>query len=471
MLCRWAVALSAYDYDIKYEAGKRIPQADFLSRYSRQDPPPHKDSLFITPLPFDQNQLIDETKLAYSAILAAVKNGWSNSTRKKFPKLYARKEDMAVSVDGVILINEIPLIPPTLRQQTLNFLHSEHLGPEKMKSLSRCKCFWPTINQDIRIHSSECRRCFIKPNTHNHLHSWPTALRPMQRIHADYCGPFLNKYYALVIVDAFSRFPEVFLTTDISANFTRRAMQKLFARDGIPQVIVTDNGTNFSAESFRSWVKSLGSNILYTAPRHPQSNGLAENFVKTLKIAIKAVAPQTFDDLDKGVDNFLLQYRNASHETTKHTPAFLFKGRNLRTSINLDTTEVLFRRGNDLRMSQGLVIHPLGNSMFQLLDMSDGSVHRRHRDQIRISRHDRPAVMSAEPTVQTTSTNFEIEELPPENVSNFRPEPDCTSTPIRPTSRVSRDGGTDTTQAHLGALDSRPRRRHQKPAYLKDYLE
>ena len=101
----------------------------------------------------------------------------------------------------------------------------------------------------------------------------------MQRIHADYCGPFIGKYYALVIQDAFSRFPEVFLTTSASSQFTKEALQKFFSREGIAQVLVTDNGSHFAAKDLQQWLKSIGCHSLFIAPRHPQSNGQAENFV------------------------------------------------------------------------------------------------------------------------------------------------------------------------------------------------
>jgi putative transposase len=102
-----------------------------------------------------------------------------------------------------------------------------------------------------------------------------------QRIHADYCGPFLGKFYALVIIDSYSKWPEVILTNSATAEFTQRAFRKVFSREGVPQALVTDNGPHFVGESFKTWIASIGCKHLYAPPRHPQSNGLAENFVKT----------------------------------------------------------------------------------------------------------------------------------------------------------------------------------------------
>ena len=77
---------------------------------------------------------------------------------------------------------------------------------------------------------------------------WPGYCESWQRIHADYCGPFLGKYYVLVVMDSFGRWPEVFLTTSANADFTKSVFKKLFRREDIPLVLVADNGTHFTAD-------------------------------------------------------------------------------------------------------------------------------------------------------------------------------------------------------------------------------
>ena len=124
---------------------------------------------------------------------------------------------------------------------------------------------------------------------------------------------------------------------------------------------------------------------VFTAPRHPQSNRLAENFVRSLKITIEAQAPQTLPQLWKAIDSFLLQYRNAVHVTTGKTPSYLLHGRNSRTTANIDTTDVVFCRGNNNRPCRGILINKIGNRMFQVVDQADGSVDRRHIDQVNVN--------------------------------------------------------------------------------------
>jgi len=389
MLSRWVITLSAYQYEIEHSPGRLIPQADFMSRYSKfsYEEKAKLTANFITPLPINRNDLINETKIGLSPLLNALRKGWTSITMRKFPKIYQLREETCVTADGLILVKDVPLIPPTCRHSILTFLHSGHLGLQKMKSLARQACFWPDMYNDLKRTMVNCKQCCLKPPNYVNWKPWPHTIEPMQRIHCDYCGPFVSKYYALIIIDSFSKYPEVFLTTTANSNFTKNAFQKFFSREGVPQAIVTDNGTHFNAEHLKTWTRSIGSQMVFTSPRHPQSNGLAENFVRTLKSAIKTNNPTNFMQLELCIDNFLMQYRNAEHATTHKTPAFLFKGRNLRTSLSFPTTEVYFKKGNDLRLSQGIIVRSIGAVMFEIVDLEDGSVHRRHLDQIRISKH------------------------------------------------------------------------------------
>ena len=186
-------------------------------------------------------------------------------------------------------------------------------------------------------------------------------------------------------MDSYSRWPEVILTDSPNAKFTHRALRKIFSREGIPDVLVTDNRTHFTEKNFNNWLTHMDCRHLYTAPRHPQSTGLAENFVRTLRSAIASMSRKNFDELERCVDNFLLQYRNAKHISTHESPAKLFKSRILRMRLTSMTSDVLYYRGNGYRPSVGIIQQKMGNRMVKILDIEDQSVHNRHVDQVKIN--------------------------------------------------------------------------------------
>lgn len=166
MLQRWSLELSAYTYDIKHRPGKQIPQADYLSRYAYHEEPEIETVLLTNPLPVDRNILIKETKLVYGPIMSALRNGWSLTANKRLPVIHAQRDVLTMTADGIILHNEMVLIPPSCREVLLQHLHSGHLGRDKMKSLSRLLCWWPSINQDIANYAQQYEKCKSKPRNH-----------------------------------------------------------------------------------------------------------------------------------------------------------------------------------------------------------------------------------------------------------------------------------------------------------------
>ena len=78
------------------------------------------------------------------------------------------------------------------------------------------------------------------------LHPWETATQPWERLHLDFARPYQG-YMWFVLVDACSKWPEVISMTSTTAEKTIDVLRQLFARFGLPNNIVTDNGPQFSA--------------------------------------------------------------------------------------------------------------------------------------------------------------------------------------------------------------------------------
>ena len=84
-------------------------------------------------------------------------------------------------------------------------------------------------------------------------------------------------------------------------------LQKLFARFGLPETIVSDNGTPFISKEFENFCKLLSINHLESAPYHPRSNGLVERFIDAFKRAIKKA--NGIETENKELQKFLSIYR------------------------------------------------------------------------------------------------------------------------------------------------------------------
>jgi len=482
MLTRWACFLSQYHYEIIHKSGVKIPTADFLSRYSYQQAAVEK-VFAIMPFPIDRNDIIRETRSFYGSVLRSMRGGWSIKARRQHRDLFCKREDLSVSADGVLSYQDRIVIPPILRNDLLQHLHGSHLGRDKMLSMARTLCWWPELNNDVAAYARQCKQCSLHqvvPTTHT---SWPFTYKPMQRIHVDYCGPFIGGYYALVIIDSYSKYPQVYLSTTTDASFTKSALRRFFADEGVPQLLVSDNGPQFRAELLRDWLNQIGVTQLFTPPRHPQSNGQAENFVKSLKSSVKTANPLTTEALFSSVDSFLLQYRSAEHCSTHKAPSVLFKGRTLRSSAAMDVTRIVFKKGNEQQHQSGIVIGQRGRNCLEIVDSTDGSIHLRHRDQVYIptSATSRNAsttsntAISSSTTATSTSATATRTTMP--STTQLSDQHSTTGNLLQPAAQLA-ESDVSTTQATPADTQAqspqqplrRSTREHKRPKHLEDFV-
>ncbi|PIO76324.1 hypothetical protein TELCIR_01611 [Teladorsagia circumcincta] len=102
--------------------------------------------------------------------------------------------------------------------------------------LARNYVYWTNINQDIEKFVKTCRRCqeTAKKPVKTTLCSWPLEDKPWNRIHADFAGPLDGKMY-LIVVDAYSKWPEIVEMSSTTTGSTTRELRRLFAHFGNPQ--------------------------------------------------------------------------------------------------------------------------------------------------------------------------------------------------------------------------------------------
>jgi len=85
------------------------------------------------------------------------------------------------------------------------------------------------------------KNAIFPPNYSQHHWEYPKA--PWERVHINYPGPFQGKML-LIITDAYSKWLDVAVTKSITTSATSALLDDLFARFGVPQMVVSDNGTN-----------------------------------------------------------------------------------------------------------------------------------------------------------------------------------------------------------------------------------
>ena len=99
----------------------------------------------------------------------------------------------------------------------------------------------------------------------------------------------------LVVVDYISNYPEVAKLEDLSSTNTISHMKSIMARHGLPSVVVSDNGPQFSSREFRQFAMQYGFKHVTSSPEYPQSNGKAEKAVQIVKRLLKK-AKENYED-------------------------------------------------------------------------------------------------------------------------------------------------------------------------------
>ena len=265
-----------------------------------------------------------------SKILQFVKQGWPTVVSENLKPYKSRSNELTVQ-GSCLLWGVRVIVPEKLRGEVLKELHSSHPGISRMKGIARSYVWWPGLDKNIEDMVKVCTKCQsveeTPPLAPLHPCTWPS--RPWERIHVDFAGPFLGKMY-FIIVDAHSKWPEVFEMPSTSAEQTVCTLRNLFASYGLPLQLVSDNGPQFVSSCFEQFMKVNGIKHIRCAPYHPSSNGLAERFVRSFKEALKTGNTSAISSTQR-LANFLLSYRSSPHATTGCSPSSLFLKRDLRT--------------------------------------------------------------------------------------------------------------------------------------------
>ena len=128
-----------------------------------------------------------------------------------------------------------------------------------------------------------------------------------------------------------SRFPEVTKLSSTVSKSVISVLKTLFARYGIPEVLRSDNVPQYSSDEFAQFMQSYGVRHITSRARYPQSNGLSEKMVQTLKRLLKRSPDPHLA---------LLSYRSKPFPWCNLSPSELLMGRHLRTTLPHTTQQL-----------------------------------------------------------------------------------------------------------------------------------
>jgi len=160
-----------------------------------------------------------------------------------------------------------------------------------------------------------------RPELKEPLMSTSFPLRPWERLAAD-LFELQGKVY-LIVVDYYSRWFEIKKLNDQSSARVILILKELFSTHGIPDIIVSDNGPQFSSDAFRLFATEYDFVHVTSSPKYPRADGEVERAVHTVKALLR-----------KNEDPYpaLLAYRSTPLQNG-FSPSELLMGRHLRTKV------------------------------------------------------------------------------------------------------------------------------------------
>ncbi|GFV09424.1 uncharacterized protein K02A2.6 [Trichonephila clavipes] len=288
-------------------------------------------------------------------------------------RLPKTSEELEVKDDITIFqmsqIEALPVTSKELRQETSKDIE---LGP-LLRALREARSFvyWKkNIDNDIEEAAKNCVDCarYKADPPKSKVHYWEYPSMPWERIHVDFAGPIFEHTFFL-IVDAHSKWLEVYPMKVTTTKKTIECLRDSFARFGLPRVLVSDNGSQFTSYEFQRFMHKNGVRHKTSAPFKPSSNGQAERYVATLKQSLRAM--HKYEDL-------LLPELKTKIQDKLRRDNFEFRDRKFDVG---DRVAVRVYRAANTRWKFGTIVNQDG-VLHYIIDVQ-GTLVRRHVDQIR----------------------------------------------------------------------------------------
>ena len=286
---RWALMLNTYSYEIRYKPGPDHANADGLSRLLVTN------HVATVPLPGDVLLLFrtlqgttvranrirqwTDTDPVLSRVRRKVLSGWGTLDEPELQPYQPRAAELSVQ-DGCLMWGSRVVVPEKGREAIISLLHEGHPGITRMKRLAKGYVWWPGMDRALEVAVKTCAGCQenqkLPARAPMHPCEWPDQTAP---------GPGSTLTtpkgkMILVIVDAHSKWLDAHVVNSATSQATIQKLRSVFSTHGLPEVIVSDNGTSFTSEEFATFIHSNGIKHWTSAPYHPASNGLAERAVQ-----------------------------------------------------------------------------------------------------------------------------------------------------------------------------------------------
>lgn len=346
---RWALRLQGYDYEIIHRAGKMNVVPDALSRMFEDefhDDDENGNNVVSSSVIEEEIAEIDvkNNDAWYDRRLNDVRTspqkwrGWKivdeNLYRYRPRKIIERTMN---DLDAWKLV-PAKAMREHIISENYDDVHAGHLGIKKTVDRVSADYYWPRMHVDIEEYVRICEICQtvkVQQVAPAGLMGRRVVDMPWAVVAADIMGPFplskIKSAYLLVFQDLFTKWIELFpIKKPDATTIIKLFEENIVCRWGTPEVIVTDNGTEFSNNAMKEMAQAFGIHHQTTPPYHAQANPV-ERVNRVLKPMIISYIEHDHREWDLNIPAFRFAYNTAVHSSLEVSPAFLNLGRQPRS--------------------------------------------------------------------------------------------------------------------------------------------
>lgn len=237
------------------------------------------------------------------------------------------------------------VIPKSFVKGVIKLAHEEttaHLGSVKTAEALQTHMFWHGLKKDVSEFIKKCHVCQVsdkKGPVKAPLQPIPIVGEPFQKIVVDVVGPLPKtkggNEYLLTLMCTATRYSEAIPMSSCKARKIVPKLVEIFSRFGMPKIIQSDQGSNFTSKFFQKALSRMNVTHVTSTAFHPQSQGCLERFHATLKGILTKFCLHNGRDWDEGVQVALYAIRTAKNESLGYSPFELMFGRKPRENLRL----------------------------------------------------------------------------------------------------------------------------------------
>ena len=332
---RWMQFFAEYDFVVTFRPGAENQKADALSRQG--------STHLITAKP--QHPILDPAKvicvITADNFLESVKTSFLSQQWKD----WVSQDSCRKLLKGLPFHGSVLFLPSkALQQRAFQWCHKDslagHPGIDKTIELLRRKFWWPTLGADIRRWVGGCLVCASAKACHSRsrglLQPLPTPTSPWRHISVDFIVDLpsdQNHTVILVVVDSLTKLGHFIPCKKLpsASQLALLLLVNVVRLHGLPTFILSDRGSQFSAQFWQTWCKALGIRSCMSTSYHPQSDGQTERLNQTLKQYLRCYALRAKESWVDLLWLAELAYNNLTHRSIGTSPFYATYGFHPRT--------------------------------------------------------------------------------------------------------------------------------------------